>query len=87
MLTRRVVRAAPPEKLDEAGRPAVSAEDFDRALERVRRRHSAGAERFEDALERERRKPRDLDDLLRRADDGGKSEDQGEPPAGPRSTR
>lgn len=80
--TRRVVRAAPPERLDASGKPIVGAADFDRALDRVQRRHEAGAGRFEDALERERRRSHDLDELFRRANEGkDRSREDDDPPS------
>ncbi len=83
VLTRQVVRAAPPEKQDDAGRTVVDPQEFDRALERVQRRAERGEQVFDGALEREQRRDRDLDELFRRASDKARrAKDVAEPDSG-----
>jgi len=67
VLTATVLRHAPPERLDDTGKPILDEGRWDSAATRVQGRLAKGGTEFEDALQRERRREQDLDDLFERA--------------------
>lgn len=67
VLSRTVLRHAPPEKRDETGKVVLDEDRWEAANERVAGRGEAAADRFEDALGREHSRERDLDDLFEQA--------------------
>ena len=67
VLTATVLRHAPPEQLDETGKPILDEGRWDSATAKVQGRLAEGTDKFEDALHREQRREQDLDDLFERA--------------------
>lgn len=72
--TEKVVRARRPEEVDEAGKPKLTADDWDDMSSRVQGRLDSARSKFDEGLARERSKPKDLDALFdqaqRKLDDG-----------------
>ena len=80
VLTRTILRHAPPEKLDDTGKPVVDEERWGEANEKVSGRREAALDKFDAALGKERSRERDLDDLFEQAKrkaKGGADQDQG----------
>jgi hypothetical protein len=67
--TGKVLRWSKKTETDPAGRPVVRDSYWGAASERVGRRLGAAAEKFDESLQRERTRPRDLDDLFRKANE------------------
>ena len=65
--TSRVVRWAPPEELDEAGRPVVREERWQEVRDRALGRRAEASDRFDEALRKEQNREAELDELFRKA--------------------
>jgi hypothetical protein len=65
--TGKLLRSLRPEELDATGKPLVGERDWDQALGRVRERGGESENKLDSALDRERNRPRQLDDLFRKA--------------------
>ncbi len=80
VLTRKILKHAPPEQVDETGKPILNEERWGAANEKVSGRRAAALDKFDAALGKERTRERDLDDLFeqakRKAKDGA-DQDQG----------
>ena len=73
--SQKVVRARRPEELDEAGKPKVTAGDWDDAMGRVQSRRTGRDSKLEDALRREENKSERLDNLFREASERADADD------------
>ena len=67
VLTRQVLRHAPPEQLDETGKPVLDENRWDAANQKVAGRKGDAMDKFEAALGKERSREKDLDDLFEQA--------------------
>jgi hypothetical protein len=67
VLTRKILRAAPPEQLDETGRAVLDESRWDEASARVEDRVQGAEDKLESALSAEREKESRLDDLFDKA--------------------
>lgn len=67
VLTRRVLKHAPPGQVDETGKPVLDEGRWDVASEKVSGRQDAARNKFDTALGKERSRERDLDDLFEQA--------------------
>lgn len=67
VLTGKVLRHAPPEQVDETGKPILDEKRWDAANSRVRDRKKDSLDKFEAALGKERSREDDLDDLFEKA--------------------
>ena len=67
VLTRTVLRHAPPEQLDETGKQVLDEGRWDAANEKVAGRRSDALDKFDAALGKERSREQDLDDLFEQA--------------------
>ena len=87
VLTRKILKHAPPEQLDETGKPILDEERWGTASEKVSGRRAAALDKFDTAMGKERTRERDLDDLFeeakRKARGGAKEETEAEDGSGP----
>lgn len=67
VLTSTVLKHAPPEQLDETGKPVLDEGRWDSATARVRDRKSTSLDKFDAALGKEQSREKDLDDLFEKA--------------------
>lgn len=67
VLTRKVLRHAPPGQIDDTGKAVLDEGRWDDASARVKGRQAASQDKFESSLGRERTREGDLDDLFERA--------------------
>ncbi|MGK0219235.1 MAG: hypothetical protein ACI9HE_002736 [Planctomycetota bacterium] len=67
--TSSVLKHAPPQQLDETGRPILDAGRWKAATERVNDRGERGGDIFDTALGKEHSRDEDLDDLFKKAKD------------------
>lgn len=67
VLTRTILRHAPPGQVDETGKAVLDEGRWDAAAEKVKGRRSDGQDKFDSALDKERSRTRDLDELFDRA--------------------
>jgi hypothetical protein len=67
VLTRSILRHAPPEQLDDTGKPVLDEGRWDTANARVSGRKDASRDKFEAALGKEQSREKDLDDLFEKA--------------------
>ncbi len=67
VLTRTVLRHAPPEQLDETGKPVLDENRWDSANQKVAGRKQDATDKFDAALGKERSREQDLDDLFEKA--------------------
>ncbi len=81
VLTRSVLRHAPPEQVDETGKAILDEGRWDAANQRVSSRGRAAQDKFEAALGKEKVRERELEELFEKAKrkaQGGASSDPGE---------
>ncbi len=80
VLTRTILRHAPPEQLDETGKAVLDEGRWDEAADRVSGRAGASLDKFDSALGKERSREKDLDDLFdkarRKARGGGEADEE-----------
>ena len=80
VLTKAILRHAPPEQLDETGKAILDEGRWDEATGRVSDRKSASLDKFENALGKERSREKDLEDLFdkarRKAQSGDEADEQ-----------
>lgn len=69
VLTAKVLKHIPKQKLDETGRPVLDGGRWDAATQRVQGREERGTDSFDAALGKERSRGDDLDDLFQAAKD------------------
>ena len=67
VLTRTVLRHAPPEQLDATGKPVLDENRWVSANEKVAGRKQEAKDKFDAALGKERSREQDLDDLFEKA--------------------
>lgn len=67
VLTQKVLKHAPPRKLDETGKEILDESRWDSAQSKVKGRLDDGDDKFDSALTREKSRARDLDDLFKKA--------------------
>ena len=67
VLTRAILRHAPPETVDETGKPVLDEGRWDEANRKVAGRRQASLDKFEAALGKEQRREKDLDELFEKA--------------------
>jgi len=78
VLTRTILRHAPPGQVDETGKQVLDEERWDTANEKVTGRRSEAADKFDAALGKERTREQDLDDLFEQAKRKAKDEPEDE---------
>lgn len=76
VLTRTVLRHAPPEQVDDTGKVRLDAGRWDAAAERVGGRREAAEDKLEQALARERDKESRFDELFDRANEKARRPDE-----------
>lgn len=80
VLTRTILKHAPPEKVDETGKLVLDEERWGEANEKVSGRRAAAQDKFSSALGKERTREQDLDDLFeqakRKANGGSKADSE-----------
>jgi hypothetical protein len=69
VLTAKVLKHAPPEKLDATGKIILDENRWDSAKTKVSGRGQRGGDAFDNALGREQSRESDLDDLFKKAKD------------------
>ena len=69
VLTSKILRHVPPEKLDETGKPVLDGERWATATKRIQDKTKRGGDSFDAAMNREQRREGDLDDLFDKAKD------------------
>jgi hypothetical protein len=67
VLTRTVLKHAPPEQVDDTGKPVLDEGRWDAANEKVSSRQDSALDKFDAALGKERSRESDLDDLFEQA--------------------
>jgi len=67
VLTRKILRHAAPEQIDETGKAVLDPGRWDSATKRVVGRGATSADKFESALGKEKTRSGDLDDLFDKA--------------------
>lgn len=67
VLTRTVLRHAPPEQVDETGKPVLDEGRWDQASDKVSGRKQAALDKFDSALGKEQSREQELDDLFEQA--------------------
>lgn len=78
VLTRTILKHAPPGQVDETGKQVLDEGRWDAANEKVAGRRSDALDKFDAALGKERSRERDLDDLFEQAKRKAKREPEGE---------
>ena len=74
VLTRKILRHAPPGQVDETGKVVLDEGRWDEANQRVAGRREATGDKFDAALGKEQSRERDLDDLFEKAKRKAKGE-------------
>ncbi len=80
VLTAKVLKHAPPEKLDATGRIILDEDRWDSAKTKVSGRGKRGGDAFDQALGKEQTRDSDLDDLFKKAKDKVDKRGKGELP-------
>ncbi len=76
VLTRTILRHAPPEQQDDTGKPILDEGRWDDANKRVGGRREAAQDKFDSALGKEQSRERDLDDLFEKAKRKARGEEE-----------
>ena len=77
VLTQAILRHAPPEAVDETGKPVLDPGRWDEAAGRVKGRAVTSADKFDAALGKELHREADLDDLFEKAKRKARRQDGG----------
>ncbi len=81
VLTAKVLKHAPPEKLDATGKIILDENRWDSATSKVAGRGKRGGDAFDQALGKEQTREDDLDDLFKKAKDKVEKRGKGDLPS------